>query len=381
MDVLDKYRRMNLNQFQMEEIRLGFAHRLNIEQVELYAKHQFDSMQMKEIRLGFEANLSDQQVRSYANPQIDADAMNHVRLVIDRDGKVTENRHADLRYKHLKNILFAVLIIAGGIAAVFAGFFLTGNLNEYMQPLDLTLTSEQVDVEYGSSFNSMEYVQSFTQDESAELILPDPMDTKVLGDKVLLYKLKNSKKVVTKELNAHVIDSKAPKLILKQNEVKLTRTVDDFHVSEYIEEASDNVDGNLKDKVTYSELDVSKDEQVITYSVSDSSGNTATADLKVTLVDPVIASPVPSATAPGVDGTSTNSSSTDPAQGNTAVPSQNKVPSGTRTGETNYYWFTDGYDIDTAYNACKVDGSAYGAYTCEPMMVNGLYTGYKLTYK
>ena len=103
--------------------------------------------------------------------------------------------------------------------------------------------------------------------------------------------------------------------------------------------------------MTYSELDVSKNEQVITYSVSDSSGNTATAELKVTLVDPVIASPVPSATAPGVDGTSTNSSSTDPAQGNTAVPSQNKVPSGTRTGETKYYWFTDGYDIDSAYNA------------------------------
>ena len=381
MDALDKYRKMNLNQFQMEEIRLGFAHGLNIEQVELYAKHQFDNLQMKEIRLGFEAGLSDGQVRSYADPQIDADAMNHMRLVIDRDGKVTENRHADLRHKHLKNILFAVLIIAGGIAAVFAGFLLTGNLNEYMQPLELTLTSEKVDVEYGSSFNSMEYVKSFTQDGTAELILPDPIDTNVLGDKVLLYKLKNSKKVITKELDVHVIDSKAPKLILKQNEVKLTRTVDDFHASEYIEEASDNVDGNLKDKVTETELDTSKDEQVITYSVSDSSGNAATADLKVTLVDPVITSPAPSATAPSGNSTSTNSNSADPAQGNTTVPSQNKVPSGTRTGETKYYWFTDGYDIDSAYNACKVDGSAYGSYSCEPMMVNGLYTGYKLTYK
>ena len=133
--------------------------------------------------------------------------------------------------------------------------------------------------------------------------------------------------------------------------------------------------------MTETELDASKDEQVITYTVSDSSGNAATADLKVTLVDPVITSPAPSATAPGLDGTSTSISSAEPAQSNTTVPSQNKVPSGTRAGETKYYWFTDGYDIDSAYNACKVDGSAYGSYSCEPMMVNGLYTGYKLTYK
>ena len=379
MDALDKYRRLDLNQFQMEEIRLGFAHGLNIEQVELYAKHQFDNLQMKEIRLGFEAGLSDQQVRSYADPQIDADAMNHMRLVIDRDGKVTENRHADLRHKHLKNMLFAVLIIAGGIAAVFACFLLTGNLNAYMQPLDLTLTSEQVDVEYGSSFNSMEYVLSFTQDGTAELILPDPIDTNVLGDKVLLYKLKNSKKVITKELDVHVIDSKAPKLILKQNEVKLTRTVDDFHASEYIEEASDNVDGNLKDKVTETELDASKDEQVITYSVSDSSGNTAAAELKVTLIDPVIATPAPTEDQSSRDETSRSGEQASSQATSSSI--SNNTENGSRTGETKYYWFTDGYDIDSAYNACKVDGSAYGSYSCEPMMVNGLYTGYKLTYK
>ena len=124
-----------LHDFQKQKEEYFNTHGLNIEQVELYAKHQFDNLQMKEIRLGFEAGLSDQQVRSYADPQIDADAMNHMRLVIDRDGKVTENRHADLRHKHLKNILFAVLIIAGGIAAVFAGFLLTGNLNEYMEPM------------------------------------------------------------------------------------------------------------------------------------------------------------------------------------------------------------------------------------------------------
>jgi hypothetical protein len=63
-----------------------------------------------------------------------------------------------------------------------------------MQPLDLTLTADQVNIEYGSSFNPMEYVQSYTQDSEVELILPDPLDTNALGKKELLYKLKNSKK-------------------------------------------------------------------------------------------------------------------------------------------------------------------------------------------
>ena len=381
MDQLKDYEALGMNPFQMQEIRDGFTHGLTVQQVDLYAVPEFSSMQMREIRLGFEAGLSFDQVRSYAKITMTEKDMRSVRDRINEDAKIAPQRQAELHHKHLRNVLIFVLIIAGGIGAAFAGLLLTGSLNAYLQPLDLTLTADQVNIEYGSSFSPMEYVQSYTQDSAVELILPDPLDTNALGKKELLYKLKNSKKVITKELEVNIIDDKIPKLILKQNEVKLTRTADDFHASDYIEEASDNVDGNLEDKVTYSELDVSKDEQVITYSVSDSIGNTATADLKVTLVDPVIASPVPSATAPGVDGTSTNSSSTDPAQGNTAVPSQNKVPSGTRTGETNYYWFTDGYDIDTAYNACKVDGSAYGAYTCEPMMVNGLYTGYKLTYK
>jgi len=156
--------------------------------------------------------------------------------------------------------------------------------------------------------------------------------------------------------------------------------VDDFHASEYIEEASDNVDGNLKDKVTETELDTSKDEQMITYTVSDSSGNTETAKLKVPLDRiPVIATP-----APAEDQSSRDETSRSGEQASSQATSStisNNTENGSRTGETKYYWFTDGYDIDSAYNACKVDGSAYGAYTCEPMMVNGLYTGYKLTYK
>jgi hypothetical protein len=379
MDQLKDYEALGMNPFQMQEIRDGFTHGLTVQQVNLYAVPEFSSMQMREIRLGFEAGLSFDQVRSYAKITMTEKDMRSVRDRINEDAKIAPQRQAELHHKHLRNVLIFVLIIAGGIGAAFAGLLLTGSLNAYLQPLDLTLTADQVNIEYGSSFSPMEYVQSYTQDSAVELILPESFDANVLGDKVLHYKLKNSKKVITKELDVHVIDSKAPKLILKQNEVKLTRTMDDFHASEYIEETSDNVDGNLKDKVTYSELDTSKDEQVITYRVSDSNGNTAAAELKVTLVNPVIATPAPTEDQSSRDETSRSGEQASSQATSSSI--SNNTENGSRTGETKYYWFTDGYDIDSAYNACKVDGSAYGSYSCEPMMVNGLYTGYKLTYK
>ena len=128
----------------------------------------------------------------------------------------------------------------------------------------------------------------------------------------------------------------------------MTRTVDDFHSMDYIEDASDNVDGNLKDKVTASELDASLDDQVITYRISDSSGNTVTAELKVILVDPVIATPEPTApVAPSGTGAQQDDSSQNAEPAATSAP----IQSGSRAGETKYYWFTDGYDIDSAYNA------------------------------
>jgi hypothetical protein len=49
--------------------------------------------------------------------------MKHKLLVLNRDGKVTEKRHADLRYKHLKNILFVVIISTGELLiTMFSGF-------------------------------------------------------------------------------------------------------------------------------------------------------------------------------------------------------------------------------------------------------------------
>ena len=57
---------------------------------------------------------------------------------------------------------------------------------------------------------------------------------------------------------------------------------DQINYASFVEEASDNLEGNLKDKVTYKEIDTSKlGEQFVEYEVSDTAGNITKAILQV----------------------------------------------------------------------------------------------------
>ena len=56
-------------------------------------------------------------------------------------------------------------------------------------------------------------------------------------------------------------------------------------------------------------------------------------------------------------------------------------PSTSASHGTQYFMFSDGYNLDSGYSACIAAGAAYGAYSCEPIMgADGLYKGYKLSY-
>ncbi len=73
----------------------------------------------------------------------------------------------------------------------------------------------------------------------------------------------------------------APQLILTQDKLIMYQG-DQINYLSFIEEASDNLEGDLKEKVTYKEIDSSKiGEQLIEYEVSDLAGNIAKATLQV----------------------------------------------------------------------------------------------------
>lgn len=72
-----------------------------------------------------------------------------------------------------------------------------------------------------------------------------------------------------------------PNLILTQDKLIMYQG-DQINYASFVEEASDNLEGDLKDKVTYKEIDTSKlGEQFVEYEVSDTAGNIAKAILQV----------------------------------------------------------------------------------------------------
>ena len=76
-------------------------------------------------------------------------------------------------------------------------------------------------------------------------------------------------------------DEVAPILILTQNKLVMYQG-DEINYKSFIKEASDNLEGNLIERVKYNELDVNKiGEFVVSYEVSDKALNTTKIDLQV----------------------------------------------------------------------------------------------------
>ena len=155
-----------------------------------------------------------------------------------------------------------------------------------------------------------------------------------------------------------VVDKDAPVITLRETNVSMYRT-DTFSCEAYIQSATDNVDGDLSKNVKCSSIDTTKDTQVVTYSVEDSQHNKAEATLNLHLSD----KPAPTPDVIYVEV---------PSQGNNG--SGQIAPSTSTSHGTQYFMFSDGYNLDSGYSACIATGSGYGAYSCEPIMgSDGLY--------
>lgn len=78
-----------------------------------------------------------------------------------------------------------------------------------------------------------------------------------------------------------VKDTAPPVLRLKMDRLTVYEG-DEIAYADFVVKAYDNVDGDLTSKVVHTEIDVSHEgEQTILYTLTDSSGNTATAEIQV----------------------------------------------------------------------------------------------------
>ncbi len=377
-DYLSEVKYRGLNSAQLTEVYEGLK-KLTTDQVDLYAKPEYDNMQMQEIRLGMEHGLSPDQMAVFMNPEISWESMNHNRVKIENANVIDKRAKANLYAQRLRN-MFIVILIVTLVGTVSVGAYLFHHYQMLQnQNLILTLTADEVTLDYGAVFNPIDYVEDYTKEDGVELILPDVIDTHQIGKTEALYKIKNRVKTETAGLTINVVDQSPPDITLSNHEVTLTRGQDAFSGKAYLSSAADNADGDLTDRVTWNDPDESLNDQDITYTVTDSSGNIGRDVLTLHYKDP---DPVPepekiivyqNSGEPNSASTQASSSSSADSSGSAAQQSQ--------THGSQYFMFSDGYDMDSAYQACIAAGSAVGTYQCTPISDgDGIYTGYQLTY-
>ena len=214
-------------------------------EVELIQTKQYTKQQIKEIRKGFDK----------------------------------ERRRSSLTMVLL--VLFAILTLGA------AGFLIKNIVIASFQDIELQLTKEDTVINVGDPFNAQDYVDHVTEADNIYIIYPS-LDTSSAGIYYLDYVATNNYKNVKKTLKAIVVDSQGPVITLNEEEIHLVRDRDEdnFDALSYVQEITDNVDSDLKPAVN--ELDWEKDEQILTYTVNDTAGNTGTATLKVFIEDKTV---------------------------------------------------------------------------------------------
>lgn len=385
MDYLDTVKKRGLDDFAMQEVRLGLRHGLTTTQIDYYAQKKFNSLQMKEIRLGLEHGLTDEQMSVFANPDIEYDVMQHNRMKIEQGNVIDETKKTDLRKKriiNLRNTLMILILLGAGTIAAYCG-------KRYYDLLyqDLSIEfSENNQIEYGHYFLPTAYIENYTEGENVKIILPDSTLMDQLGEHVFVYQIQNEIKTVSCELTVTCVDTKAPEIILNQYSATLTKGEETFTPEEYIVHADDNVDGDLTDSIicTYQKKEKN---QTVLYSVSDASGNSTSVEFELKWKDPpepeIVYVEKPVYLPTGNSSNNATASSATPSSNSTESaisPVTNTQTPGLLHGSTTFM-FTDGYNLDTGYAACVAAMNSIGYGSCSAITGNdGLYIGYQLDY-
>ena len=154
-----------------------------------------------------------------------------------------------------------------------------------MQAPEITLKSgNDITVDYGSEFKWQDYVSiSDNLDTNIEPKIEGTIDTKQLNQQKEIKLTAtdgagNSSKVV---LNATVKDITGPNIVLSTNKISVDKG-SNVDLKSYITSAVDNLDGDMKDKITFNAVDTSTTGlKTVTYTGVDSTGNKSEVQLQV----------------------------------------------------------------------------------------------------
>ena len=278
---IDELKAEGYGPIQIEVIKQGYSSGIDPSP---YMDPRFTWEQMMEIKEGI---IADIDISMYALPETSAVSMRHIKEALIANSGQEEIKDQELIHKRLVN-LSLFLGIAGVVAlAAFLLFSFKDSLALVVSALSIQLKEDEITLEYQSPFNAADYIENYTEGRNVRVILPENVDTSVLGSQTAVYKVTNGIRTASRSLIVNVVDSEPPVLSFTTNKVTI-KAGDMFSGKNYIDSATDNYDGDLKSSVIYSTLDPDLEKQKIRYEVSDSSGNKAENSLLV-LIEPLMA--------------------------------------------------------------------------------------------
>lgn len=178
----------------------------------------------------------------------------------------------------MKNNKWIVISISMIILLVLILLFITPKIDVRY---DDKVINELIEIEYGNELKYPFATSSFlNKDISNKIKMTNNIDTTKVGDYYLKYELNVFIYDIEKNIKVKVVDKIKPEIELIGNNPS-----DACSIQSYVEEgykASDNYDGDITDKVT-----TNKKENIISYSVKDSSNNEATIEREIVVNDKI----------------------------------------------------------------------------------------------
>lgn len=338
---------------QMQIIRDGLQAGLD---VEWYANTSFDYLQMEQIYLALEAGIKDEEaLNMLCDPRIPFESMEKIRESLFEQFGIYEEASEKIKRKKIIRLFITFFLIAavGGTCSIL--YINRETIGYYFEDIHLELKSERIDLGMSKPFIASDYIKKY--DKNCKLKLPDEKKFKDIGTYTVTYQLSNKVKTVSKDLIIDVYDDVSPEITLTSSSVSLDLG-NQFNGRDYIKSASDNIDGDLKSKVEYNDIDTNtSNTYVVTYKVSDSSGNQTSAIMNVLVKEKNEEQLI---TNSYTNKNSNNSNS------NSSSSSTNK----TSKNASSYNKFFDGYSIESYNAACDY---------AEGLRNSGKISGYSVT--
>lgn len=339
------YSRIAFDPRQLQIIKDGLDLGLD---VDWYANTAFDYLQMEQIFLALKAGVSDPDaLNMFCDPEIPYKSMEQLRIQTCKQLGIYEKAAEEVKKKRIIRIgiTFVVLVIIVTVSSV--AFINRKTIGYYFENIHLELKEEKIKLGMSKPFVASEYIKKY--DKEYKLTLPKQKMFDKPGTYTVIYKLSNKVKSVSKHLMIDVYDDVSPVIVLKESAV----TVDNgskLNLKDYIESATDKVDGDLKEKVKYNSIDTNKaGNYTVNYEVDDSAGNHGTCSMSVSVKEKLVEQPTPSTSSSNNASNNNGSSSNNASSSSGSNSSYSSKPKGNASA---YNKFFEGYSIDSYNAAC-----------------------------